>query len=517
MKHYLLLMMAVLSVALFGACDKEDNGGSANGLRLFAEGMGGSKVAVEGLASYWVADEHVWVSNQDLTIAVDGEGNATVTGENISTPYKGVYPYSILSSNDGNSVTLSLPANYAYTTDGSGRQTIYSPMVAYATSGDELYFKHVTAAIGVKVINYHDYAITLGAVSVSSNKYRLNGSVTVDLTDIDVAAAETETASERTVSVTFATPLNIAAGDSVIVQVPVLPVGSDNQFTIAVTVSNTTVSNVVIERQQASAHSLGRANIGYARYTLGGPFTVSSSKKVLFSTGNLQYHIKDAKWQFAPHQHDAIGAANSNIGNAEYDGWIDLFGWGTGDAPTKYASDATYTTFNDWGNYVTTDLGSGWYTLTKDEWAYLTTGSRSTSTYGLPSATSSTAAKYVKATVNSTSGLIIFPDNYTHPNGVTITSTISQYDGQYIAFDKFTVTSGWDKMELAGAIFLPVTGYRNVTSVDQSSTHGYYWSQNYTGTSGYSLYFYSSNLVAASTYPQSTQSYGHAVRLVKNL
>ena len=59
-----------------------------------------------------------------------------------------------------------------------------------------------------------------------------------------------------------------------------------------------------------------------------GKFSVSSTKKVMFSKGNLQYQANPGTWRFAENQYDVIGADNGNIAS-DYTGWIDLFGWGT--------------------------------------------------------------------------------------------------------------------------------------------------------------------------------------------
>ena len=59
-----------------------------------------------------------------------------------------------------------------------------------------------------------------------------------------------------------------------------------------------------------------------------GYFSVAPDRKIRFSQGNLQYQPSTATWRFALHQYDCIGDENSNI-SADYDGWIDLFGWGT--------------------------------------------------------------------------------------------------------------------------------------------------------------------------------------------
>ena len=58
-------------------------------------------------------------------------------------------------------------------------------------------------------------------------------------------------------------------------------------------------------------------------------FFVSPTKRVVFSPGNLQYNASTDTWRFALHQWEYIGETNKNILSKTYDGWIDLFGWGT--------------------------------------------------------------------------------------------------------------------------------------------------------------------------------------------
>ena len=42
-------------------------------------------------------------------------------------------------------------------------------------------------------------------------------------------------------------------------------------------------------------------------------FSVSATKTVTFSPGNLQYHAANDEWRFAPSQLDYIGKDNANI------------------------------------------------------------------------------------------------------------------------------------------------------------------------------------------------------------
>jgi tetratricopeptide (TPR) repeat protein len=79
----------------------------------------------------------------------------------------------------------------------------------------------------------------------------------------------------------------------------------------------------------------------------GAGFSVSSTKRVYFAKGNLQYQASTKKWRFADNQWDVLGEANSKISDKN-NGWIDLFGWGTGSNPTKNSTNnKDYTSFSD--------------------------------------------------------------------------------------------------------------------------------------------------------------------------
>ena len=87
-------------------------------------------------------------------------------------------------------------------------------------------------------------------------------------------------------------------------------------------------------------------------------FSTSAATKIDFAPANLQYHCTQHVWRFAEHSYDIIGSANANISDS-YNGWIDLFGYGTSGvnySPTlhttnnaDYASGDIANTDNDWG------------------------------------------------------------------------------------------------------------------------------------------------------------------------
>ena len=143
-------------------------------------------------------------------------------------------------------------------------------------------------------------------------------------------------------------------------------------------------------------------------------FSVSSSKQVYFSPGNLQYHPANKKWRFAERQTDYIGSENSNC-SSTYNGWLDLFGWSTATTnfgvSTSTSSNDNSGSFVDWGtNKIGNDAPNTWRTLSYDEWYYLR--------YNRTNANDLVGV----AQVNGVNGLILLPDNWTCPAGVTFKS-----------------------------------------------------------------------------------------------
>ena len=231
------------------------------------------------------------------------------------------------------------------------------------------------------------------------------------------------------------------------------------------------------------------------------PFSVSATQMVTFSHGNLQYHPANNEWRFAPNQTDYIGDANANI-SATYNGWIDLFGWGTGNNPTNNSTDyEDYPTFVDWGvNKIGNDAPNTWRTLTDEEWKYI-----------INERSNASNLKGV-AQVNGVNGLILLPDNWTCPSGVTFKSGFHEdYGIEYYAAYQTFGASEWSKLEASGAVFLPAADYRVGSGVDSVQDLGSYWS----ATEGYSNYldllYFSSDGAGMSI---RVRHYGQSVRLV---
>ena len=265
---------------------------------------------------------------------------------------------------------------------------------------------------------------------------------------------------------------------------------------------------------------------------LAGKFTINASgDQVQFSQGNLQYQASTQTWRFAENQYDYVGNAVGNTTSTGRDSqadWIDLFGWGTAghsfasgygeyyqpwatensDAtkygPTDGTSSLTGTyAQGDWGTNAISNGGnttnSGWRTLTKDEWTYLFNGR------------TSVATRYCKATVNSKSGVVLFPDSYTHPDGVTAITSANTTGAAYTT--NAWSLDDWTKMEEAGCVFLPAAGYRYGTTVNYAGSSGYYWSSAVDDANAAYYVHFNSGLLYPAYF--NSRYYGFSVRLVR--
>ena len=242
---------------------------------------------------------------------------------------------------------------------------------------------------------------------------------------------------------------------------------------------------------------------------LPGRFKVSTSKSVRFSKGNLQYQASTKTWKFAENQFDFMGENNLHV-SENYMGWIDLFGWGTSGYDEKYpwmtssenrlygdgSKDITATEY-DWGIYNAISNGGNqqgmWHLLTANEWSYLRTGR--------PNASKLRS----KATVCGVEGLILLPDDFELPDGVSFDADANYNSNIYD-------TKDWQAMENAGAVFLPAVNYRRKDEYGRyvlysSASYRYYWTSSaYLDGLNINAYDIDKNIC--------TRYYGLAVRLV---
>lgn len=246
----------------------------------------------------------------------------------------------------------------------------------------------------------------------------------------------------------------------------------------------------------------GSGNQNAKNGVLPGKFSVSAETQVQFSQGNLQYLPSTQTWRFAQNQFDTIGVTNTQIAD-DYEGWIDLFGWGTGVNPTITATDnQQYPDYADWGTNSITNGGSsdfGWRTLTFEEWDYLF------------AKRNDAKDKYGVGEVNGVEGLIILPDEWELPEGLTFNKGLAKDLGSKAASINCYSLEQWSKMEKNGAVFLPQAGERKGTKM--VSDYGHYWTATpYNYAQAYNIFISPIGFMFKSW---GSRYYGNAVRLVK--
>ena len=343
--------------------------------------------------------------------------------------------------------------------------------------------------------------------------------------------------------------VDISGGADVYVMMPPM---SGKQLTMKVYndadhYTKKTASSINMDRNKI--YTTAVSGIAFDEYIY---YSVSATKKVLFSPGNLQWSSTNGgssatthavagggtvgvagTWRFAEHQWDYVGdATNGNVSangvkcnnanvSSTYQGWIDLFGWGTSGYNNKYPSMTSTTatdygdgnndiagTNYDWGVYNeiynpktnTTDAPGTWYTLTSAEWDYLIF-TRSTSS----------GIRYAKATVHNVQGLIIVPDNW-----ISSTYTLNSPNTSSAAFNSNNISApDWtDIFEPAGCTFLPAAGWREGTSLEGVNSRGRYWSAAYYDSGSARRLYFDSGSVGTDTY--GNRKHGRSVRLVKD-
>lgn len=578
-----IIVMCLVATCLLTSCNKknpddnvpedgfvatiEQNGGGSNSRTHINPDSWkwGSKVGV-----FWTKDDLIKVANgigTKLTYQLtDGEGTQRgvfYTGEsheNFFQPnynYVAIYPAKnaadIANTIDGTTATFDLPATQTYKEKSFAEKSM--PMVAYSNT-QTLQFKNVLGCICLSLVGT-DMTVTKIVLTSKDTSDKLWGTCTTNISTSggDPTISEIANGDSKKHIITLdcgggvsLDPVNLTYF-CIIVPPGTLASGftvemynGDTRLNEAGTDNNANIRRNVISKTGKITVTEPEPEPVFAERE----FSVSSSQKVYFSPGNLQYkaNTSPTPWRFAENQWDYVGGWNTS-------NWIDLFGWTTsgwqnGPLTTTQRNDAYYIngqgidmagTQADWGVYNSTSPrsisggeGKSWRTLTNDEWTYLF-NSRNNASHNASTVNGVANARYAKAIVNSVPGVILFPDEYTHPSGVTQPTGINQK------------TAGWNgnnyndldfgKMEAAGAIFLPAAGYRDGTTVSEVGDNGYYWSSTHSQDNNefgaYALNF-SDEDVTPNFRPTFIYSpfpgyvfnivcryYGYSVRLVRNV
>ena len=307
-----------------------------------------------------------------------------------------------------------------------------------------------------------------------------------------------------------------------------------------------------------------------------GVFSVADGKTVSFAPGNLQFNAAEGShlradgtaakgtWRFAENQWDYVGKDNKYIGE-NYEGWIDLFGWGTSGYDNT-ANDPYAMFYQPWSksnvslSSIKKDstLNCDAYEITGEcewEYTYFTSSEKNKNYYGYgPSLGMAdvdlvgTSANYdwgvynaicnggnkaglwrtltraewsyilesrknaqflcSQATVNGVYGYVLLPDDFKKPAEINWSHQANNW-----STNTYTVEQ-WKLLEATGAIFLPAAGYRGGTDVTNVLIFGYYRSATMNSArDAYSLLFGSDRAYVRSY----DRRGGQSVRLVKDL
>lgn len=257
---------------------------------------------------------------------------------------------------------------------------------------------------------------------------------------------------------------------------------------------------------------------------LSGVFTVGPDKKIRFSQGNLQYQASTNTWRFAESQLDCIGAANANISES-YNGWIDLFAWGTsgynhgavcyqpwsmGENNEYFAyGNYNYCLFDqtgqaDWGYNAISNGGNQtglWRTPTNGDWGTLFEYRETQS-----------GIRFAMARVADSNGVLLFPDDW--DASIYTINEANRFETGAFTVNTIPVSDWSGILEPAGVVFLPAAGMRNGTEVVYPNEAGTYWSSTNYNSYAHCLLFIPTE--GGDPHAANDRNLGFSVRLVQD-
>lgn len=586
MKNKRILCAALLAAAasLTTGCQKEEveptaPATPAKGMPVYVEAMtGDTKLRTQGLTVEWENGDQITIGPNSLYYwnAQKRVYDITVSGSDVSVDYTpdatakvAFFPKNLVGyfSSDG-VIGATVPSEYTVrrTSNVSVSGTVYNrnhidlPMFAQMPANpSSITFQHLTGCIYLYVKNPTSKALILDEVELSHSKKKLCG--TVEFARMD--QPNNGYPEDRTVKVVYPDGLSIPAGGEVRnVQVPVLPIDASNNGRLTLKIKCHTVTSdlyyagrdVHVFEYTAPSPTVGRnqlintkVNFDYENdpnnriTTTKGGFGLSEGRRVFIAATNLLWKATtsrdDAKFTFvnpaAVWYRLGNTPANTTDEYSESGAYeTDLFGYGTngwyrysmGNTPDLKKSSYSYypnayltLADYDWGRrtiYSTTSnsySSTGWYTLSTADWKYMLCDDNEYND------------RRAWGKVQGSSGIILLPDNYVHPEGVpaivpyevTSRPTISE------AMAMFSYTSGaneyttdqFNLMRRAGAVFLGAnTGWRDTGSDTpyKDPSYGCYW-----GSDKASIYI-GAGVIGRKT-GDSNRPNGYAVRLARDV
>lgn len=436
-------------------------------------------------------------------------GTATPTG------------YAIYPADRGSTGDATTKAYYpdSYTQTALNSTTAPTPMVGKYVQGQDITFKHVGGLIRLKVINIPTGTTRL----VVKFDRKVTGLFDVNET------TNSATAGEGNSEVSFNVPGGFSSIQDMVLNIPVPT--CDDYGRIIVNAYNE--KNTHIASMSAPGHRIERAR-GYkadAKHHNKAFFTTGNGQQIEFAPGNLFAKFNDdgslKKWGFEPVEYqieqytgnakidrDTPGRLKSIVSTDQSDHFVSLFSWSSDRTAygicVKKLDDDYAGDHVDWGANKIFNPSPG----TNDWdpagiWRAPTAAELST----VINSRNASFFRYVRATVCGSKGLVIFADEYVHPEGLKAFQNAS-FEGNV-----YESLADWEKIQGKGAIFLPCAGSRHIAA-DDAGTIGVDYGKNgiYATSSGdngqrYALIFDGNDVTVGTSFRRD----GYSVRLVKNI
>lgn len=470
-KKYLnLFVLAGLSLLSLVGCQKDGQGVTLKA-KISPVANGADKLYIDGFSTYWTSGDAVFVNDQSYELNVSTNGSATIEGVTGSSPYAAVYPSSIVNSDQsvsaGSQVNITLPTTQEYREEGD-KQIVSVPMAAY-TTGTTLDFYNLCSVVKVDVTNSTGAAFSLNRITITAADAHLAGAGVLTIAsngNSNIAMSEGATSS---VSLDFGNTPDVLSANANKSYYLVLP--AFDQTTIDIVLNTTSGEYSYQKTNSLPSNTIAKLDLTVAAAQeppMSGEFTINDTGgKVRFALGNLQYSTSgthatadgnntNGTWRFAEHQYDASAT-----------GWTCSFQWGTSGYYGRYPGTNVVPDMNsnyDWGKYNAISNGGTtvgyWRTLTKDEWEYLLTRRQNN--------------RFIKSTVNGVTGVLLFPDGFAWPNGITFPGSGYFNNAQKPYSSLVLSAEQFQQFEQAGCVFLPATQSYYWTSSQGTSTNERY-------------------------------------------
>lgn len=437
MKKVLVNIISILSLTLVivSSCTKENqeqNGNILGSRKITATFDDNTKTALGlGNKPEWSKGDKIWVSDgsNEATITLTASDIKTATTFEITLPNSitgskiyAVYPAAVAKSITDGKISISIPQLQTGTFAEAN-------ICVAETDGNNLKFKNATSII--KVSDFQGY--------ITSVEFNIeNGAGNYFITYDKTLTIEEGTG---TISDKITLKPNNNPAPYYIAVAPV-SIAANSEFNYKNDTFDSYVGKYVVKTKKDLKNNT-IYNIGsFKANKLPGVFSVSAEKKIQFSTGYLQaiYNAStdSYNWQNASDQLKVVS------GNAKEDGNLSVHSQGDGKIVDCFESIASMnynglglnkpsTVSKDWGELLTDD---NWSSLNEEEWTYLI---------------NSRAIKCATAKINGIGGVLIFPDNFESPKGITIDKS-----GTGGAFDQYNIFSltQFKELEKNGAVFL---------------------------------------------------------------